>query len=54
MDKDSQVYIGTAADGVPIHVNKYYYNSDLKILTGYVEPHLFAGFHAVEALWMKN
>ncbi|NVM16097.1 MAG: nickel-dependent lactate racemase [Candidatus Lokiarchaeota archaeon] len=28
----------------PVSINKYYYNSDLKILTGYVEPHFFFGF----------
>ena len=28
----------------PIYINKYYYESDLKILTGYVEPHFFFGF----------
>jgi len=28
----------------PIFINKYYYESDLKILTGYVEPHFFFGF----------
>lgn len=28
----------------PALINKCYYNSDLKILTGYVEPHFFFGF----------
>jgi len=28
----------------PILINKHYYESDLKILTGYVEPHFFFGF----------
>jgi nickel-dependent lactate racemase len=28
----------------PVSINSYYYESDLKILTGYVEPHFFFGF----------
>lgn len=43
-DKESQIYIGKSSNGVPIYINKNYYNSDIKILTGYVGPHLFAGF----------
>jgi nickel-dependent lactate racemase len=43
-DIDSLKYIGNSSTGVPIYINKNYYNSDFKILTGYVEPHLFAGF----------
>ncbi|MHA1148667.1 MAG: nickel-dependent lactate racemase [Promethearchaeota archaeon] len=43
-DKDSMVYLGEASDGVPIYINKHYYKSDLKIITGYVEPHFFYGF----------
>ncbi|MFW9881015.1 MAG: nickel-dependent lactate racemase, partial [Candidatus Thorarchaeota archaeon] len=41
---DSLIYIGKSADNDPIFVNKYYYSADLKILTGYVEPHFFFGF----------
>ncbi|MHA1763810.1 MAG: nickel-dependent lactate racemase, partial [Promethearchaeota archaeon] len=37
-------YLGTTSDGVPIFINKHYMESDLKILTGYVEPHFFMGF----------
>jgi len=43
-DKTSLKYLGTAPDGVPIYINKHYCESDLKILTGYVEPHFFFGF----------
>lgn len=43
-DNDSLIYLGDTDDGVPIYINKYYYKSDLKILTGYVEPHFFFGF----------
>jgi nickel-dependent lactate racemase len=43
-DKDSLIQIGIIRDKIPILVNKHYYNADLKILTGYVEPHFFFGF----------
>ncbi|MBD3198120.1 MAG: nickel-dependent lactate racemase [Candidatus Lokiarchaeota archaeon] len=43
-DKNSLVNLGSTSDGIPIYINKHYYNSDLKILTGYVEPHFFFGF----------
>ena len=43
-DKDSLKYLGTSSDGIPIYINKLYCESDLKILTGYVEPHFFFGF----------
>ncbi len=43
-DKDTLIQIGITHDNVPILVNKHYYKADLKILTGYVEPHFFFGF----------
>ncbi|MFX0017215.1 MAG: nickel-dependent lactate racemase [Promethearchaeota archaeon] len=43
-DNDCLIYLGDTEDQVPIYINKYYYESDLKILTGYVEPHFFFGF----------
>ncbi len=43
-DKNSLKYLGNTIDDVPIYINKYYCESDLKILTGYVEPHFFFGF----------
>jgi nickel-dependent lactate racemase len=43
-DKASLKSFGTAPDGIPIYINKHYCESDLKILTGYVEPHFFFGF----------
>ena len=38
------VLVGEIADGVPAYVNKEYVNADLKILTGFIEPHMWAGF----------
>ena len=31
-------------DGAPIEVNKHYLDADLKILTGLIEPHFYAGY----------
>ena len=31
-------------DGVPIRIDRRYVEADLRILTGFVEPHFFAGF----------
>lgn len=35
---------GRISGNVPVHVNRKYFNADLKILTGFIEPHLWAGF----------
>jgi len=43
-DKDSLIFLGKGSDNIPIYINKHYCNADLKILTGYVEPHFFFGF----------
>jgi len=43
-DKKSLVSLHNNDLEDPIYVNRYYYESDLKILTGYVEPHFFFGF----------
>lgn len=37
-------WAGTSSRGTPVHVNKQYFAADIKILTGYVEPHFFAGY----------
>jgi nickel-dependent lactate racemase len=31
-------------DGAPIEINTHYLNADLKILTGLIEPHFYAGY----------
>ena len=43
-DKKSLVSLHNSDLEDPIFVNRYYYESDLKILTGYVEPHFFFGY----------
>ncbi len=35
---------GRTSAGTEVSVNKYYYNANLKILTGLIEPHFMAGF----------
>jgi nickel-dependent lactate racemase len=44
IDKKSMVKVKISDDIGSIFINKAYYNADLKILTGYVEPHFFFGF----------
>jgi len=36
--------VGTIGDGVPALVNRTYLQAGLKILTGFIEPHMWAGF----------
>ena len=43
-DIDSMIDLGKISENIPIFINKYYYKADLKIITGYVEPHFFFGF----------
>lgn len=41
----TMTYLGqTTVHNIPIYVNKFYVNSDLKILTGLIEPHFMAGY----------
>ncbi len=43
-DQRSLTCIGTLAGGVPIWLNSRYVNATTRILTGFIEPHFFAGF----------
>lgn len=40
----TQVYVGTSRRGHEIWLNRELVQCDLKILTGFIEPHFFAGF----------
>lgn len=42
--QDDMALVGHVGDGVPAYVNKAYVDADLKILTGFIEPHMWAGF----------
>jgi nickel-dependent lactate racemase len=42
---DSQlVDVGVTPTGVPVTVNRHWVDADVRITTGFVEPHFFAGF----------
>jgi len=43
-DTNSLQYFDNKEDNIPIYINKHYCTSDVKITTGYVEPHFFFGF----------
>lgn len=43
-NQEEMELVGTIGDGVPALVNKHYLAADLKILTGFIEPHMWAGF----------
>jgi len=43
-NQEDMVLVGEVGDGVPAYVNKFYVEADLKILTGFIEPHMWAGF----------
>ncbi len=42
-DSDAHVTVG-AVDGVPVRLQREYVEADVRIITGFVEPHFFAGF----------
>jgi nickel-dependent lactate racemase len=43
-DRDSLVYLGEHGRGVPVWLNRLWVEADVRITTGFVEPHFFAGF----------
>ncbi|MFN8222950.1 MAG: nickel-dependent lactate racemase [Gaiellales bacterium] len=43
-DDASLVSVGTHGAGVPVWLNRRWVEADLRITTGFVEPHFFAGF----------
>ncbi len=43
-DRDSLVDVGVTSAGVPVVLDRVWTESDVRIGTGFVEPHLFAGF----------
>jgi len=44
VDQSTQVYLGRSSFGHDIWINRAYMQADVKILTGFIEPHFFAGF----------
>jgi nickel-dependent lactate racemase len=43
-DDDNLIPLGRTSLGHPVRINKSYLEADLRILTGFIEPHLFAGY----------
>ncbi|HEC23664.1 MAG TPA: nickel-dependent lactate racemase [Chloroflexi bacterium] len=43
-DDENLVSLGETSSGHPVRVNRHYLEADVRILTGFIEPHFFAGF----------
>jgi nickel-dependent lactate racemase len=43
-DDDNLVSLGQTSLGHPVRINRHYLEADVRILTGFIEPHFFAGF----------
>jgi lactate racemase len=43
-DGSSLAYVGETASGAPIYLNRNWLAAEVRITTGFVEPHFFAGF----------
>jgi lactate racemase len=43
-DESQLVRLGTTRDGTPALINRHAVEADLRIVTGFIEPHFFAGF----------
>ena len=43
-DDANLVSMGETSLGHPVRINRHYLEADVKILTGFIEPHFFAGF----------
>lgn len=43
-DSSSLVTMGTTRTGIPARLNRHWVEADVRIVTGFIEPHFFAGF----------
>jgi nickel-dependent lactate racemase len=43
-DEANLVSMGDTSQGHPVRINRFYLEADIRILTGFIEPHFFAGF----------
>jgi lactate racemase len=43
-DRDSLTFLGERGNNVPVWINRLWVDADVRITTGFVEPHFFAGF----------
>ena len=43
-DEANLISLGETSLGHPVRINRFYLEADVRILTGFIEPHFFAGF----------
>ena len=43
-DPDFLSFLGVSRAGTPIYINKAFFDADIRIVTGHIEPHHFMGF----------
>ena len=43
-DASTLAHVGRTSTGVPVYLNREFLQADVRITTGFVEPHFFAGF----------
>ena len=43
-NREALVPLGTTRDGTPALLNRHFVEADVRIVTGFIEPHFFAGF----------
>ena len=43
-DKSTLSFVGNMEGNHPLYINKEFFDADVKICTGFIEPHFFAGF----------
>jgi len=43
-NSDALIQLGTTRDGTPALLNRHVVEADVRIVTGFIEPHFFAGF----------
>ena len=43
-DSETLEYVGESSSGIPVWLDKAWIEADVRITTGFVEPHFFAGF----------
>lgn len=53
-DKNTLVNLGKSKFGCDVYLNKDYVESDFRIVTGFIEPHFFAGFSGTKRNYARN
>ena len=43
-DEANLISLGQTSFGYPVRINRFFMEADVRILTGFIEPHFFAGF----------